>query len=516
MTGRRIPNNNPPDRGQQVFNVLAYGADPSGTRDSAVGINAAIAAARAASPSGGRVFVPPGTYKLSSAVSVYPNVRFEGAGSVAVILTPAANLSHPITVVEAAVPQAASQGWNYHLSGFSLDGSAGGIDVGVWLADNAIKGHMQDVMVYGCAIGFANENHNQSWMLDKCAAYSNTDKGFYFQKLCQETTLRNCTGFYNLNYNCYLDGATTAISTFTLADCDFETGTTAALGETAINVYADGVRVLWIPKLYSESHDATSRVLKIGTHGPSCVVLGALFANGSTGDASAALYPIEWPNDGTTVVHLVVLEYRLTNYDAAGAGTAANDIICNAAGTSIAATLNGGKSAAIHSNGGTFTGISAPRYYGASPTFADVVLTREVTFTETANSGTYTGSVTVPAGSTIHDIKFRSTALWTASTSATLNVGDGGNASGWYASINLKATDLLVGEELNFTQAGGKPGSYLDLTTGKRSAAYVGVATTISGVVTTVDAGSGTAGRSRMLVVYSVPSTVMATAATKV
>lgn len=142
---------------------------------------------------------------------------------------------------------------------------------------------------------------------------------------------------------------------------------------------------------------------------------------------------------------------------------------------------------------------------------AYLVVAAEVTFTETAGAGTYTGSVVVPAGATIVDIKVRSTALWDTQTSATMEVGDGTDPDGWFTGVDLKATDLLVGEELNFVQTGGKEGAYLSLTTGARTAAYSASARTVSGIITTVGA-TGSAGRTRMMVLYVLPT---ATAATK-
>lgn len=132
-------------------------------------------------------------------------------------------------------------------------------------------------------------------------------------------------------------------------------------------------------------------------------------------------------------------------------------------------------------------------------------------FTETAGAGTYTGSVVVPAGSLLIDIKVWSTVLWDNSGTAVMKVGDTDD-DGWYVGINLKATDLLVGEEINFVQTGGKQGTYLDTSTGKRSAAWLPSGATIAGIVTTSSTGGG-AGRSFMLVEYVTP---VATAATKV
>lgn len=135
-----------------------------------------------------------------------------------------------------------------------------------------------------------------------------------------------------------------------------------------------------------------------------------------------------------------------------------------------------------------------------------------ISFTETTGAGTYTGTVTVPAGALIVDIKVWSTVLWTATTSATLKVGDAGDDDGWFTAVNLKATDLLVGEELNFVQTGGKEGVYLATATGTRSAAYSASARAVAGIVTTVGA-AGNAGRTFMAVEYVLPT---ATAATKV
>ena len=134
-----------------------------------------------------------------------------------------------------------------------------------------------------------------------------------------------------------------------------------------------------------------------------------------------------------------------------------------------------------------------------------------LSFTQTSAAGTYTGTVTVPAGALITDIKFWSTVLWNAGTSSTLKIGDAADDDGWFTGVDLQATDLLVGEELNFIQTGGKEGAYLSLTTGKRSAAYSASARAVAAIITQV--GTGTAGRSFFSVHYVLPT---ATAATKV
>src|SRR3990170_2746825 len=62
----------------------------------------------------------------------------------------------------------------------------------------------------------------------------------------------------------------------------------------------------------------------------------------------------------------------------------------------------------------------------------------EVTIAETTGAGTYSGSVDIPAGATILDVKIRNTAAWTATTSATLIAGDTEDPNGFYDAINLK------------------------------------------------------------------------------
>src|SRR5579871_2385341 len=51
----------------QVLSAVAYGADPTGTADSAPAINAAIAALPA---TGGVVFFPAGNYKVNSMITI--------------------------------------------------------------------------------------------------------------------------------------------------------------------------------------------------------------------------------------------------------------------------------------------------------------------------------------------------------------------------------------------------------------------------------------------------------------
>ena len=135
----------------------------------------------------------------------------------------------------------------------------------------------------------------------------------------------------------------------------------------------------------------------------------------------------------------------------------------------------------------------------------------EASFTETTGAGVYTASRTLPAGATLIDIIVNGIALWTATTTALMDVGDGTDPDGYFTQINLKATDLLAGESISFALAGGKAGAYI--ANSQVSPRYAAGSRVISGVVTTVGA-AGNAGVTRMTVIYSTPLT--ATTATKV
>lgn len=138
---------------------------------------------------------------------------------------------------------------------------------------------------------------------------------------------------------------------------------------------------------------------------------------------------------------------------------------------------------------------------------ASRIVVEERTITETTGAGTYTATVAVPAGAWILDIAVQAVALWTATTSASMEVGDGTDPDGFYTAIDLKATDLLAGEGVSFAQQGGLGGAYLP--SGHILGQYAAAARTITATVVTVGA-AGSAGRTRMLVAYIEPNSAAA------
>jgi len=150
-----------------------------------------------------------------------------------------------------------------------------------------------------------------------------------------------------------------------------------------------------------------------------------------------------------------------------------------------------------------------------------LVFAKTVLFTEDATSLTHTGTVVVPAGATLLDIIVVPQVLWTATTSAAFTCGDANSATGWFTSTNLKATDLILGERLQASQAvatdgsygGAKEGAYVTTAGrfGQQSTNMIGgycpTAYSVIGVVTVVGP-STTAGRTRMTVLWTVGQAV--------
>ena len=132
----------------------------------------------------------------------------------------------------------------------------------------------------------------------------------------------------------------------------------------------------------------------------------------------------------------------------------------------------------------------------------------EVLFTEAGVAGVYTGTIALPAGSRIIDVGVDGIAVWTAGTSAKLIVGDGDDDDGFFTETNLKATDLLAGEINNIEHPGELAGAYI---VNEQRKLYSAAARNIIGVATSV--GAGTAGRTRLYVVYATPTAGAATKA---
>lgn len=118
---------------------------------------------------------------------------------------------------------------------------------------------------------------------------------------------------------------------------------------------------------------------------------------------------------------------------------------------------------------------------------ASSVQTKAFVFTETG-AGVYTGTLVLPLGSYVLDVRTLFNVAWGAATSAVLIVGDADDADGF-----IESTNLLV------IPVGVPVGVYKSGATGFYSASARSVIAKITSV------GAGTAGRTTVLVTYVTP-----------
>ena len=175
----------------------------------------------------------------------------------------------------------------------------------------------------------------------------------------------------------------------------------------------------------------------------------------------------------------------------------------NRAGVRTLASLDGTETFTNKTiTGGTFTGdpVGIVRVAGG-------------VITELTGDGTYTISVTVPAGSLVLSIRAVFQAAWTAGTSATLTIGDTGDPDGFLTGGDAKSygvgavwcTDddevFTVDNGAYFTAAGVERGPV------STNFGYYYVASSIIRAAV-VKSGTGTAGRTGFWVMYATPETV--------
>lgn len=162
-----------------VLNVLDYGADPSGTSDSASAFTAAIAAINDA----GTIFVPTGFYLINTTILVNKRVAIIGTGNAEQVtsgyvagteLRKASTLNGPLFEI--------AQG-KVHLEAMWLKGIAGNGGAGVYVrapnfsASRVTVSGMGDA---GFTIGGTTSGINaNTWRLDACVSIGN-NYGFVF------------------------------------------------------------------------------------------------------------------------------------------------------------------------------------------------------------------------------------------------------------------------------------------------------------------------------------------------
>ena len=166
--------------GGMTFNVknTAYGggATGNGSTDDTAAINAAITAAEAA---GGIAFVPPGTYKLSSALAFTGvPVSFIGAGQGAVTFNQASTTANGITVHGAGVLS------QVRLQDFTLIGPGSGSGIGISVSSSTTDDPIEQLVLRNLTIASMGSHGVYALtpivsVFDNVASQDHGGRGFY-------------------------------------------------------------------------------------------------------------------------------------------------------------------------------------------------------------------------------------------------------------------------------------------------------------------------------------------------
>ena len=181
----------------QWFNVRssAYGATGNGTTDDTTAIQAAITAAHNAG--GGVVYLPAGTYKLSSALTIGTGVTLAGDGLQVTTLTQTSTSANGISVTSASAIS------DVTLQGFTLTGPGSGSGVGIFASANSgsalvTRLAMRNLLVQSCGShGIEAQNCILSEMR-QVESLNNGARGCY---LANGTTWMITDSWFNYNPN---------------------------------------------------------------------------------------------------------------------------------------------------------------------------------------------------------------------------------------------------------------------------------------------------------------------------
>lgn len=211
---------------EHEFNVKAYGAVGDGVVDDTVAINNAIIAANG----GGTVFLPKGTYRITSSILMLSHVRLVGGGTdiTYIFMDTAAGAFVGIS----AIGTEDNLMSNIALEGFSIYGVwATKLGTAIRLEWAIYYSFIRDVKIYGVAIGiYATSCYGLG--LDKVNVWQCSDTGYYLGAHSNGVTLLNCTAEANTNYNVYVTGS--AVVTF--LGCIIEGGT-SGVTQTGVCIY---------------------------------------------------------------------------------------------------------------------------------------------------------------------------------------------------------------------------------------------------------------------------------------
>lgn len=167
-----------------IFNVVDYGADPSGAGDSTAAITSTIAAMT----NGGTCYFPAGTYKVSGAITINKSGIYVGDGPTATTITTTSTTADVFVLSVVNDVWITRMGFTSsvtRIAGYYVNGP-GASYLGIWVTDFFMTNHFQGIHLNWQQGGIANgrtsgavNNANTSTII--------VDTG------CNAVTITNCT-----------------------------------------------------------------------------------------------------------------------------------------------------------------------------------------------------------------------------------------------------------------------------------------------------------------------------------
>lgn len=150
-----------------ALTVVDFGADPTGVADSTTAIQNAINAAQSGSK---KLFINPGTFKITTALSITAGITLEGAGVTQSIIQPATNISGiNINSGSSSISVNAVTFRDFAISYASAAvNTTSGIIFGASVTSNINQGSVFDrLLLNNCGNGF-NVGQSASWVIRDC------------------------------------------------------------------------------------------------------------------------------------------------------------------------------------------------------------------------------------------------------------------------------------------------------------------------------------------------------------
>jgi Pectate lyase superfamily protein len=186
------------DWGGQVYNVKAYGASGNGTSDDTQVFNSAYAACSAAG--GGAIFVPPGTYKLTSGFIFTSPCAIIGVGSAVTVLNYIPTTGTAFVISSGSGHQPYKGFSNLTIEGQSSSNSTIGLQLGEAPSPQLDQYRMTDLRITGFGTGLATDTSGGNVFnstCDNCTFIGNgvgADLEGEMQRLVNSNVSQNVTG----------------------------------------------------------------------------------------------------------------------------------------------------------------------------------------------------------------------------------------------------------------------------------------------------------------------------------